>query len=81
MDCAEKVRSQFLSLHQVQLLPLPDSPGDFLQRAGARENSKRVARSFRPSYEAGHEAFRHACLMGLEGIVSKHKDQPYRAGR
>jgi bifunctional non-homologous end joining protein LigD len=21
------------------------------------------------------------CLMGLEGIVSKHKDQPYRAGR
>ncbi len=24
---------------------------------------------------------RHACLMGLEGLVSKHKDRPYRAGR
>jgi bifunctional non-homologous end joining protein LigD len=25
--------------------------------------------------------FRHACLMGLEGIVSKLKDRPYRPGR
>src|SRR5215216_2906378 len=31
--------------------------------------------------EIGPELFRHACLMGLEGILSKHKDQPYRAGR
>jgi bifunctional non-homologous end joining protein LigD len=31
--------------------------------------------------EIGPDLFRHACLMGLEGIVSKHKDQPYRAGR
>ena len=31
--------------------------------------------------EIGPDVFRHACLMGLEGIVSKHKDQPYRAGR
>jgi bifunctional non-homologous end joining protein LigD len=31
--------------------------------------------------EIGPELFRHACLMRLEGIVSKHKDQPYRAGR
>jgi bifunctional non-homologous end joining protein LigD len=31
--------------------------------------------------EIGPELLRHACLMGLEGLVSKHKDQPYRAGR
>jgi bifunctional non-homologous end joining protein LigD len=23
----------------------------------------------------------HACMMGLEGIVSKRKDSPYRSGR
>jgi hypothetical protein len=23
----------------------------------------------------------HACKMGLEGIVSKRKDSPYRSGR
>ena len=31
--------------------------------------------------EIGPDLFRHACLMGLEGFVSKHKDRPYRAGR
>src|SRR5437868_10362886 len=25
--------------------------------------------------------FRHACKMGLEGIVSKRRDSPYRSGR
>jgi bifunctional non-homologous end joining protein LigD len=25
--------------------------------------------------------FRHACAMGLEGIVAKRRDQPYRSGR
>jgi bifunctional non-homologous end joining protein LigD len=29
----------------------------------------------RPSF------FRHACKLGLEGIVSKRKDSPYRSGR
>ena len=31
--------------------------------------------------EIGPDLFRHACLMGLEGLVSKHRDHPYRAGR
>jgi bifunctional non-homologous end joining protein LigD len=31
--------------------------------------------------EIGPDLFRHACLMGLEGLVSKHRDSPYRAGR
>ena len=31
--------------------------------------------------EIGPDLFRHACLLGLVGLVSKHKDRPYRAGR
>jgi DNA ligase D-like protein (predicted ligase) len=29
----------------------------------------------------GHEAFRHACQIGFEGLVCKRKDSPYRSGR
>jgi ATP-dependent DNA ligase len=29
----------------------------------------------------GPTVFGHACKMGLEGIVSKRKDSPYRSGR
>jgi bifunctional non-homologous end joining protein LigD len=29
----------------------------------------------------GVAAFRHACAMGLEGIVAKRRDRPYRSGR
>jgi len=29
----------------------------------------------------GPAMFRHACAMGLEGIVSKRRDKPYRSGR
>ena len=25
--------------------------------------------------------FRQACMMGLEGVVSMHRDRPYRTGR
>jgi bifunctional non-homologous end joining protein LigD len=31
--------------------------------------------------EDGETVFRHACKMGLEGIVSKRKDSPYGSGR
>ena len=31
--------------------------------------------------EIGPDLFRHACLMGLEGLVSKHCESSYRAGR
>ena len=31
--------------------------------------------------EIGPDLYRHACLMGLEGLVSKHKDRAYRVGR
>jgi bifunctional non-homologous end joining protein LigD len=29
----------------------------------------------------GDAMFRHACAMGLEGIVAKRRDRPYRSGR
>jgi len=29
----------------------------------------------------GALAFQHACRMGLEGIVAKRRDRPYRSGR
>jgi bifunctional non-homologous end joining protein LigD len=31
--------------------------------------------------EEGETVFRHACKLGLEGIVSKRRDSPYRSGR
>ena len=31
--------------------------------------------------EIGPDLFRAACRMGLEGLVSKRPDRPYRAGR
>ena len=31
--------------------------------------------------EIGPDLFRHACLMGLEGMVSKHRESVYRRGR
>jgi bifunctional non-homologous end joining protein LigD len=31
--------------------------------------------------EIGPDLNRHACLMGLEGLVPKHRERPYRAGR
>lgn len=31
--------------------------------------------------ELGSVMFKHACRLGLEGIVSKRRDKPYQAGR
>jgi bifunctional non-homologous end joining protein LigD len=31
--------------------------------------------------EIGPDLFRKACEFGLEGLVSKHRDSPYRGGR
>jgi bifunctional non-homologous end joining protein LigD len=50
----------------------------------ARLLAKRINGIFLADFEQGEigpDLFRHACLMGLEGLVSKHKDRPYRAGR
>ncbi|WP_439361132.1 hypothetical protein [Bradyrhizobium sp. DASA03007] len=31
--------------------------------------------------DIGRGLFRAVCRMGLEGLVSKHRDRPYRGGR
>jgi bifunctional non-homologous end joining protein LigD len=31
--------------------------------------------------EIGPDLFQQACKFGLEGLVSKRRDRPYRAGR
>jgi bifunctional non-homologous end joining protein LigD len=46
--------------------------------------ARRVDGIFRSDFEQGEigpDLFRHACLMGLEGLVSKHRERPYRGGR
>jgi ATP-dependent DNA ligase len=50
----------------------------------ARLLARRVDGIFLSDFEQGEigpDLFRHACLMGLEGLVSKHRDSLYRAGR
>jgi bifunctional non-homologous end joining protein LigD len=47
------------------------------------EDLRRLPLSMRKTNlgEIGPDLFRHACLMGLGGLVSKHRDSLYRAGR
>jgi len=50
----------------------------------ARLLARRVDGIFLSQFEQGEiglDLFRHACKLGLEGLVSKHKGRSYRAGR
>jgi ATP-dependent DNA ligase len=50
----------------------------------ARLLARRPDGIFVASFEQGgigHDLFRAACNMGLEGLVSKRRDRPYQAGR
>jgi len=51
-----------------------------LARLLARRSDGIHAASFEQG-EIGPELFRHACLMGLEGLVSKHRERAYGVGR
>ena len=49
----------------------------------ARLLARRVNGIFLSDFERGEigpDLFRHACLMGLEGLVSKRSDRVYRGG-
>lgn len=49
----------------------------------ARLLARRIDGIFLSDFEQGEigpDLFRHACLMGLEGLVSKRRESPYRAG-
>ena len=50
----------------------------------ARLLARRVDGIFLSDFEQGEigpDLFRHACLMGLEGMVSKHRERTYRGGK
>jgi ATP-dependent DNA ligase len=48
---------------------------------GHLRNATREANRLRAHEGDGAIIFNHACKLGLEGIVSKHRDLPYRSGR
>jgi hypothetical protein len=64
--------------------PFSDRWGGVLASA-PQKKAPRVCRAFKAPFEEsiprGETVFRHACELGLEGIVSKQKDSPYRSGR
>src|SRR5829696_4021764 len=75
-------------LHVFDLIELN---GDDLRREPIEMRKQRLQRALRhhgPAVqfnehlhdEYGEEVFYHACLMGLEGIVSKRRGSPYRSG-
>jgi ATP-dependent DNA ligase len=51
-----------------------------LQRLLARRSDGIFISEFEQG-EIGPDLFRKACEFGLEGLVSKHRDRPYQAGR
>jgi bifunctional non-homologous end joining protein LigD len=55
----------------------------YVRRTTLRSMIKRAGPGIRLSdhLEGDCAAFRHACRMGLEGIVAKRRDRPYRSGR
>ena len=66
--------------------------GEDLRRLPLFERKQELARVLKSPapgiylapYESGAigpDLFRHACLLGLEGIVSKHREMSYRSGR
>jgi bifunctional non-homologous end joining protein LigD len=71
-----------LHLNGADLKPLPlvsrkDTLANLLKQQPAR-GPLRLSESLT---ERGTTLFRHACKMGLEGIVSKLAESPYRSGR
>ena len=63
-------------LRQAAAVDAQDQPG---AAASRRVNGIHLA-PFEQG-EIGPDLFRHACLIGLEGLVSKHRESPYRGGR
>jgi ATP-dependent DNA ligase len=89
--------SDFNALHsgrhneEVQLcaFDVPAMDGDDLCRLPlsmrkanlARLLARRPEGIFISPFERGEIVFRKSCEFGLEGLVSKHRDRPYQAGR
>ena len=69
----------YLDGHDLRGLPLIERKRA-LQAALAKAPAKITCADF-VELEDGETVFRHACELGMEGIVSKRRDAPYRSGR
>jgi bifunctional non-homologous end joining protein LigD len=63
------IRSEALHVRKARLAKMLAWSRDGIQRSEHLERA------------VGPRMFEHACKIGLEGIVSKHRDRAYRAGR
>jgi len=66
---------------------LIEHDGDDLRKLPLIERKRRLAKAAQPGQAPsgsltgdGPTVFEHVCRMGLEGIVSKRTDAPYRSG-
>ena len=63
---------------------LPCGPRLLRRKEALAEVTARLSGAIRYSEhltEDGDAMFRQACMMGLEGVISKRADRPYRSGR
>jgi hypothetical protein len=74
--------------NRAALLRLAVTEGTFIKRSEVVKYLTFNLGNFAPLRYADHfpglrfdVVFRHACKLGLEGIVSKRKGSPYRSGR
>jgi bifunctional non-homologous end joining protein LigD len=81
-----------ITLHVQAVFPLIELNGDDLRRDPLKVRKATLASVLAKAgpglrfnehleHDDGETVFRHACKMGLEGIVSKRKGSPYRSGR
>jgi bifunctional non-homologous end joining protein LigD len=70
-----------LHLDGRDLTPLPLVERKRLLSTLSRKSGDPIRSQRTPRSDKGEIVLRHACRMGLEGIVSKLRDSPYRSGR
>jgi bifunctional non-homologous end joining protein LigD len=69
----------FLDGKDLCKLPLNERKAALAELIGKKQSGRvRLSEDFT---EAGPAVLKHACRLGLEGIISKQRDAPYRSGR
>jgi ATP-dependent DNA ligase len=81
IEAARKIRQRRFVLDGEAVVLGVDGVPDFNALHSRQQASEGIfVRPFEQG-EIGPDLFKAACKMGLEGIVSKHRDRPYQAGR
>lgn len=68
----------YLDGHDLQKLPLSERRRQLESIVAGRTGAIRFSEELNAD---GEEVFRVACELGLEGIIAKRRDKPYRSGR